>query len=700
VKATLISKNIVGGGSGGSLTLPISQPTSITLTEKAGSRTVENTDRTTHCTLTATIQEPTPAPSGYQLGTVLHLQISSDGVNFGDLGVYAPTRTGAMGGFFTTSIDIPDILVYTTVQTWYVRTWAATGLVEPGESLAITSAGYNDSAVSLPSATTLGAVQIAPYSLSTNLAAYPYNMISKDGVQYWSIPYILYDDSGCLGDVNAFFVRVTAQSLDSAKSAISAEQPYAGTQVSGNIQTCDPLIGPYGPDSSGISTNNIAYVRLKFYVCNRLDQTAASFTNPDCATLETGYTVTPSITGQIIVNTGSIDVMVAQSGGVPTGQMDGVRVTKNLGSGITNNGTNLKISYGAGTQDDGSGNLTVKVGGVGVTIDTGGNIAAKLGAGTQNDGSNGITLNIGGGLAFSGSQATVSTSNGVQVSSGSVQAKFANGLTLNIGSLQVSLGNGLGFSGSSVVPVTGNGIGISGTQIVASLGNGLAFSGSNIQVNAGNGLTMSGTQLVANLGNGVTLSGGAITLNLGSGLTMSGASVVANLGNGVTTSAGAITLNLGNGLQFSGSATTINAGSGLSVGIQLTIPSNGVSSSMIASLDVSRLNAGTMTVGSGGMTFSGTGGILVSGGGNVSVTPGKCTGDTVVAGGGGVYVFTTQVISNSGAFIGAGVNTPSYGHAASGFNPFSGGSQYFGATFTFQDLAGTTHSVIGGVLVS
>lgn len=50
--------------------------------------------------------------------------------------------------------------------------------------------------------------------------------------------------------------------------------------------------------------------------------------------------------------------------------------------------------------------------------------------------------------------------------------------------------------------------------------------------------------------------------------------------------------------------------------------------------------------------------------------------------------------------VGTGVNTPSYGHAASGFNPYVGVSQYYGASFTFYDQGGTLHTVKGGVLVS
>jgi len=68
--------------------------------------------------------------------------------------------------------------------------------------------------------------------------------------------------------------------------------------------------------------------------------------------------------------------------------------------------------------------------------------------------------------------------------------------------------------------------------------------------------------------------------------------------------------------------------------------------------------------------------------------------------GGGVVVNGAFAISETGVFVGAGIRTPSYGHVASGFNPYVGGVQYYGASFTFYDQQGNLHTVKGGVLVS
>jgi hypothetical protein len=148
------------------------------------------------------------------------------------------------------------------------------------------------------------------------------------------------------------------------------------------------------------------------------------------------------------------------------------------------------------------------------------------------------------------------------------------------------------------------------------------------------------------------------------------------------------------------------------VGITLSIANGGVGPTQISSVNVSQLNAGTMTVGSGGLTFSGSGGITVMGGGSVDVTPG-----VVYASGFGTYPFAgywignvgsgTQVINSSGTFVGAGVNCPSSGICGAGFNPYVGGIQYTGQSYTLNFSGGFTvngvtyHNIIfaGGVFV-
>ncbi len=317
--------------------------------------------------------------------------------------------------------------------------------------------------------------------------------------------------------------------------------------------------------------------------------------------------------------------------------------------------------------------------------------STTLGLGLAVDGSNKPKANLG---------------NGLTTSSGAITVNLGNGLTLSGAAVTLNLGNGLQMSGAAVQANLGNGLTLSGSAITLNLGNGLQMSGAAVQANLGGGLTMSGGAIAVNLGNGMTLSGGQLTLNVGNGVQISGGVVQANLGNGTTLSGGAITVNLGGGLTMSGAAVAVNGGTGLTVGVTLSISNGGVGPTQISSVNVSQLNAGTMTVGSGGISFSGTGGVSVLSGGNIAATPGYVAGAQVYSSAisGMAYYVTggVGVINVSGQFVGTGVYCPSYGVAGSGFNPYVGGTQYYGQSLTYQiaDTNGGLHTVKGGVIVS
>lgn len=74
--------------------------------------------------------------------------------------------------------------------------------------------------------------------------------------------------------------------------------------------------------------------------------------------------------------------------------------------------------------------------------------------------------------------------------------------------------------------------------------------------------------------------------------------------------------------------------------------------------------------------------------------------------GGGYYVSSTQVISTSGQFVGLGINCPSYGVAASGFDPYYSGTQYYGQNLGAvsvrrgDDAGSGTLTIYGGVIVA
>jgi len=150
---------------------------------------------------------------------------------------------------------------------------------------------------------------------------WPYNVVVEDaGRQYWSIPSISYSDAGALSDPNAFFVRITAQDLDASGNTVASEQAFAGTQVSesGATQIFGPLMGEYGTVGGSYTRSaNIGKVRLRVYVCNRINQTYASFSDTNAATLQAG----------IGSGAGYVDVVVSTTGALPAGAIPGARVT-------------------------------------------------------------------------------------------------------------------------------------------------------------------------------------------------------------------------------------------------------------------------------------------------------------------------------------------------------------------------------------
>lgn len=76
------------------------------------------------------------------------------------------------------------------------------------------------------------------------------------------------------------------------------------------------------------------------------------------------------------------------------------------------------------------------------------------------------------------------------------------------------------------------------------------------------------------------------------------------------------------------------------------------------------------------------------------------SGQSVNAGDGGYFLKQSPIVDSYGRFVGQGVYTPWATLVASGVNPYVGGVQYYGASFTFYDLNGNPHTVKGGVLVS
>jgi hypothetical protein len=189
----------------------------------------------------------------------------------------------------------------------------AANIALSGQS-AVISSGISIAALVLPTATLVPTLTVATGSGGS----WPYNTKQPDGDQFFSILTISYNDSACVGNIDAFFVRVTAQDY-AAGVAVGPEQASAigGFVTTGGVQTFGPLRGDYGTTGVGyVRTAAIDTVRLRRYVLNRADQSSTSFLNPAAGTLQIGGS-----------DPGYTDVVVASGGALPPGQIQGGRLS-------------------------------------------------------------------------------------------------------------------------------------------------------------------------------------------------------------------------------------------------------------------------------------------------------------------------------------------------------------------------------------
>jgi hypothetical protein len=206
----------------------------------------------------------------------------------------------------------------TTTGSWVIAMAAGTiggdpTIWIPAASLpsgAVLSAAFAVAALTVPLATDIPALTVAAGAGGNH----PYNTQTAGGDQFFWLGDMGYNDTGATADPQAFFVRITAQDVDATHTPIGPEQACTGTQVSlsGAAQTFTGPAGEYLTHGYGYErSGNIAYVRLRAYVCNRVDQTTNSFQDAACATLQTG----------VGSGAGYIDVLVASAGNPPPGAL-------------------------------------------------------------------------------------------------------------------------------------------------------------------------------------------------------------------------------------------------------------------------------------------------------------------------------------------------------------------------------------------
>jgi hypothetical protein len=310
------------------ISVQASAVTSVSAAFSSANNTVDIVTRQVHA-------HPTfiPTMTGGIVPQVVAFWLSEDGG--ATYGFYGNVRITTVGQSFAA-----DTIAPSTAQTWMFGCLAgwysySSSVPIPVGSLpagVVFSSGISMPAITLPSATDLTTLTIATGAGGS----FPYNALRPDGSQYWDIPSVSWSDA--FADINAWVVAVTCTDMDSTHTAIGPEHIFGFIQKSTNgaTQTLGPLLGDYLTNGgSYVRTGNIAYVRFKVYVQNRVDQTSNGWSNSLASTLQTG----------IGSGAGYIDVLVASGGAQPTGQIPATRLSQ-VGSGLTQTSTSLTLGTG------------------------------------------------------------------------------------------------------------------------------------------------------------------------------------------------------------------------------------------------------------------------------------------------------------------------------------------------------------------
>jgi hypothetical protein len=386
---------------------------------------------------------------------------------------------------------------------------------------AVISSSFSVGGLGLPQANLISSLTIPS---GTGPANNPYNTATADGMQYWSIPSVSYDDTNAVNDPNCFFIRVTAETLNASKVSIVPEAAFAGAAVGsvGHTYTSGRLDGQYA--------GGAAYVRFRVYACNRSNQGPDAFKDSACATLQTG------IGGGL----GYVDVLIANGGNPPAGAILATRIdSTTLGSGLKKDSSSkLAIAYGAALADDGSGQATVKISGP-LFKDVQGNLNLQMstdfvvvgGQLTQNAVNlakaynfssefttaggfmsvNGIAINklLAGSALFLG-PAVFAASNGGQVTISSAGITLADSISSPVSTVAVASSGVTISRGSNSLQLTASGISILGPSgsLTATTGGIAITNGSNSVTVAPSGVSIVGGSLSS-----PTITGGSLQIS-------------------------------------------------------------------------------------------------------------------------------------------------------------------------------------------
>lgn len=231
----------------------------------------------------------------------------------------------------TPTIDV-DVLVPSVSTNWKVaahsdvvgRTPLLPTDAEISGSLLID--GYHAPANNLLSTLTI----TAPNTGTDTTADFPYNRVmGPERLQDWNVPSISYDDTPVLVNPYAFVITITATDLGVSGSAIGVEHTYGALVVSreGAVIDRGNLAGPYGSVADPVRSADIASVRLKVYIGNRLNTDTNAWQDTATNTLQVNIGGT---------GVGHKDFLVATNGLTPPGLFPTDRIDpKTLGGGLT-----------------------------------------------------------------------------------------------------------------------------------------------------------------------------------------------------------------------------------------------------------------------------------------------------------------------------------------------------------------------------
>jgi hypothetical protein len=184
---------------------------------------------------------------------------------------------------------------------------------------AVTSSTFNVSRIQNPLNNLITTLTVP----AGNGSNFPYNKISPDGAQYFSIPSMVVDTTAAAASNDVFTVVLTAQDLDASGNPIGIEHPNGTPLPLKGVLDFGILDGPYGYVADPPRSGNIGRVRLRVYLCNRINQTTSSWNDATSRTL------------QNIDGVGYKDVVVSVTGALPDGVIPATRLDPTtLGQGL------------------------------------------------------------------------------------------------------------------------------------------------------------------------------------------------------------------------------------------------------------------------------------------------------------------------------------------------------------------------------